>query len=792
MKFSESWLREWVNPKLSKEELCNTLTMAGLEVEELSPAAETFNKVIVSKILSVKKHPSAENLKICEVAVNDKETLKIVCGATNVKIGMRAPLALNDAVLPDHIEVSTTTIRGEVSEGMLCSSRELGLSDDHSGLLELPQDAPIGADLWDYLQLGDYTIDVAITPNRGDCLSIKGMAREVAALTSSPLKKLQIEPIKPDVEDVFPIHVEMKQDCPHYVGRVIRQIKTDIKTPTWLQERLRRSGIRSIHPIVDVTNYVMLELGQPMHAFDLNTLKNGILVRQSQAGEKLVLLDGSEQTLDEQTLVIADHEKPLAIAGVMGGMDSSVTLLTQDVFLESAYFSPRTIAKQRQHYALNSDSAFRFERGIDPTIQIEAIERATEIILAICDGKAGPLIEFKHQEDLPEEVLVPFSLDKVKDILGVEITTSEVESIFERLGFKTKLVKKDVLEVTIPPYRSDITLPEDLMEEIARLFGYNNIPTHSLRANIEANHKDTSQDLFSIRQTLINSCYNEIISYSFVDQKKQLLLNPDESPYELLNPISADMAVMRTNLWPGLINTLLYNKSRQQNRVRLFEIGTCFTKKDHYLLQRKKLAGLITGLVYEEQWGINGRKADFFDLKGDIEKILCLFKTGGEFVFQQDKHPALHPGQTAAIFYNGQKIGLLGKLHPQNLEAFDLTDDVFLFELELESLPLKQEYHIDEISKFPEIRRDIAILVNEAIPSKDIQDTIKRSAGDWLKEVFIFDVYQGKGVAPGLKSIALALIWQHPLRTLVDDEIVGLMEDVIRILKDQLGATLRS
>lgn len=674
MKCSESWLREWVNPKITLEKLCSDLTMAGLEVE--------------------------------------------------------------------------------------------------------------GYD--------NQVIEIAITPNRGDCLSVLGLAREVSALTKTPLKAPIINFIKPINKDTLPIHIKNKSGCARYVGRIIRGVKANAETPEWLKERLLSSGVNTISPIVDVTNYVMLELGQPMHAFDLNQIEKEVNVRLSKKGETISLLDGTKKELDEETLVIADKEKPVAIAGVMGGLDSSVTLLTQDILLESACFSQHVIARSRQYYNINSDSAYRFERGIDPTIQRQAIERATQLILDMSGGVPGPVMEASSSTHLPKKKIISLSADKIRQVLGVTIPTRDIEAIFKALQFEFKSAKNK-WTVHVPLYRTDVLIPEDLIEEIARLYGYHKIPTQTLHAALQTiNVPDSAPDLRLLRQAMSDQGYQEIITYSFVDKKLQECLHPDVVPHELLNPISADMAVMRTNLWPGLVNTFIYNQSRQQNRLRLFEIGTCFVSHHHKMEQLPKLAGLISGFCFKEQWGITSRQVDFYDLKGDLENILALSHPLNEYLFKPETHQALHPGQSAGIYHGSHKIGLLGALHPQILKTLGLSDQIFIFELDLNSLLSASMNNFQDISKFPEIRRDIAILINQAVPSKDIQDTIKNIAGSWLKDVFIFDVYQGKGISPGQKSVALALILQHPTRTLVDDEITDLMNKVIAALKGQLGAELRS
>jgi phenylalanyl-tRNA synthetase beta chain len=675
MKVSETWLQEWVKPNLSSQALAETLTMAGLEVEEILAEAE------------------------------------------------------------------------------------------------------------------DTIFDISITPNRGDCLSIKGMAREIAALTEVPFTPLNIPANPAKINASLPIRLQANVGCPHYVGRVIKQVKADAATPAWIVKRLTQAGERSISLIVDVTNYVMLELGQPMHAFDLAKIEQEIVVRQSKAGERLVLLDETEQTLDDETLIIADRVKPLAIAGVMGGMASGVTLATQDIFLESAYFVPQVVARVRQHYHLHSESAYRFERGVDPILQTTAIERATQLILQYAGGEAGPVLAQSLTDEIPAEKIIHLAPQKVTELLGVEIPAAEIRAILHRLQFTVD----EEWRVTVPSYRSDIVLIEDLIEEIARLYGYNKIPARDLTANLSVKEDlAAGAELLQLRQGLVSLAYHEIITYSFVAPKLQHLLDPALAQQSLLNPISSEMAVMRSNLWPGLVSTLQYNQSRQQTLVRLFEVGNVFTAQGEHF----HVAGLISGLAAEEQWGVTSRKGDFFDVKGDVESLLSHYFPLDQLNFKPSQNKqVLHPGQSADIYYQETCLGVMGKLHPEVERALDLPSAAFLFELDIDlikkysnlSSPVQRE-----ISKFPEIRRDISLLLNETIPAKEIQATIRKYAGDWLKEVFVFDVYQGKGIATGQKSIALGLILQHPTRTLVDEEVDQLMDKVIMALKGQLRAELRS
>jgi phenylalanyl-tRNA synthetase beta chain len=791
MKFSESWLREWVNPKISREELCAKLTMAGLEIEELAPVSKDFSHVVVAQVISVKKHPEADRLNICEVDVGTNNTLTIVCGAENVKAGMKVPAALEGAELPGKIKISAAKVRGIASQGMLCSARELSLSEESEGLFELPQDAPLGKDLRDYLKLNDYLIDVSITPNRGDCLSVRGMAKDVSALTHAPLNEIKIPEIKAANTDTIPVIINAKEDCPRYAGRIIRAVKADAPTPIWLREHLRRSGIRSISAIVDVTNYVMLELGQPMHAFSLDQIAGGIDVRKAKAGEKLKLLDGSEVELDAETTVIADQEKPLAIAGVMGGLPSGVTLATKDIFLESAFFNPASVARTSRHYNLGSDSSYRFERGIDPDFQRMAVERATQLILEIAGGQPGPVIEVICQEFLPTAATIDLRKARVTKVLGCEIPDTEIEKIFSYLEFSCKKNSAG-WQVTAPGRRSDISIEEDLIEEIARLYGYDKIPCNnpqgSLHINSSAENKISPQTL---RHALSDLGYHEVVTYSFVDKKLQTLLEPQQTPKELMNPITADMNVMRTNLWPGLINTLMYNQNRQQSRIRIFETGLKFLQKEGELQQERVIAGLISGSAFPEQWGIKARQVDFFDLKGDLQNLFKLTHASDEFSFETGSHPALHPGQTAAVYRNKQKVGILGALHPSVAHSLKLEGKVFVFELSLSDLETTKPLSASEISKFPEIRRDLALLINQSVPARALQDTIREVAGNLLKQVDIFDVYQGKGIESGFKSVALSLTLQHSSRTLVDEEVADIIDRVIVALKGRFNAELR-
>ncbi len=791
MKISEHWLREWVNPALNRADLCERLTMSGLEVEAVTPVAEQFSGVVIGKVLRVEKHPEADRLHVCEVDTGGPEPLTIVCGAKNVVAGMKTAAALDGAVLSKKIKIKTSKLRGVMSHGMLCSPVELGLAETSDGLIVLPDDAPIGTAVWDYFQLSDFVIEISITPNRGDCLSVLGLAHEISALTETKSIIPIVEKIHPENTDQLSVTIAEKKECPRYVGRVIRNVTADATTPMWLQERLRRGGIRCISPVVDVMNYVMLEFGQPMHAFDLAKINGGIQVRMANASEQLELLDGQTVQLTPQTLVIADQQKPLAIAGVMGGMESAVTLLTKDIFLESAFFQPTAIARMGRHYNIGSESSYRFERGIDPTLQAEAIERATKLILAIAGGTPGPLVDVAYAEHLPQPKQIEVRKARVATLLGIQLTDSDIEKIIQRLGFPCEKTSSG-WRVTTPPRRSDLTTEVDVIEEIIRLHGYEKIPVHFPRATMQITPRSEKKlYLPTIRKTLTDLGYREVITYSFIDKKNQQLFDPERRYKELLNPLTAEMSVMRTSLWPGLVTTLLYNLNRQQSRIRIFESGLRFIFAGDEFQQQPVLSGLITGQVMPEQWGEKSRAVDFFDLKGDIQNLIRKTKSAQEFDFQVGSHPALHPGQTADIYRLGEKVGVIGALHPAVLKAFDLTYPVFVFEILLDSLEIAQLPRYQEVSKFPEIRRDIAILVDRAVPAKAISDTITEVAGDLLQNVNIFDVYQGKGVAPDRKSVALALTLQHVSRTLIEEEVANLMDRVCVALKERFAAELR-
>ncbi|OMH38161.1 phenylalanine--tRNA ligase subunit beta [Motiliproteus sp. MSK22-1] len=791
MKFSEQWLREWVNPAISTEDLVAQVTMAGLEVDGVEAAAGVFSGVVICEILEAEPHPNADKLRVCKVTAGG-EQVQVVCGAPNARPGIKVPFAQVGAVLPGDFKIKKAKLRQVESFGMLCSASELGISEENEGIFELAADAPVGQDIREYYGLDDQIIEVDLTPNRGDCLSLSGLAREVGVLNKEPVSSVEIKPIAPQVEDTFAVEIEAGEGCSRYVGRVIKGINPKAKTPLWMLERLRRSGIRGIDPVVDVTNYVMLELGQPMHAFDLAKLKGGIRVRMADAGEKLVLLDGQEVTLNSDTLLISDHQAPLAMAGIMGGEGSGVNAETVDIFLESAYFNPIQIAGRARSYGLHTDSSHRFERGVDYRLQVKAAERATSLLLDIVGGKPGPIIEATDEAFLPKSVSVILRAERIKKLLALDIPANEVEEILTRLGMEVSVAGEGAWSVEVPSYRFDISLEEDLLEELARIYGYNNLPVCSSTATIELKPKtEIKKTLHDLRRVLINRGYQEAITYSFVEPSLQEVFDKKHKAVELANPISADMAVMRTTLWPGLVKALLHNQNRQQDRIRMFETGQRFLPEEGGLIQDRVLAGVVFGSRYPEGWSGKPQPVDFFDVKGDVEQILALGGGLKGYSFEAAEHEVLHPGQSARIMRNGRLAGYLGALHPSICKQLGVSGPVFLFELALAEIEQGVLPEFKELSKFPETRRDLAVLVDESVPVSKLFETAEKEGGEWLKNVTLFDVYQGEGIENGKKSLALGLTWQHPSRTLNDEEVNDVFAAIVSAMQSDFAASLR-
>lgn len=795
MKFSENWLRQWVSPPISTQELVQQLTMAGLEVDSVEPVAAKFNKVVVGEVIEVEPHPDAKKLSVCQVrvGVDDNELLTIVCGASNVSRGMRVPTALVGARLED-IKIKKAKLRGVQSYGMLCSAKELGLAESSEGLMSLPDDAPIGEDVRHYLQLEDVSIELDLTPNRGDCLGVEGIAREVSVLTQSPITAPDCAPIAATLTDTLPVEVHNHQACPHYVGRIIKNINAQAPTPLWMQERLRRSGLRSINAVVDVTNYILLELGQPMHAFDFSGLSGGIRVRMAQAGESLTLLDEQTVSLDEQTLVIADHKQPLAVAGVMGGQTSAVTIATETIFLESAFFAPIPVSECARRYGLHTDSSHRFERGVDPQLQRRAMERATALLLDIVGGQPGPVIEVVDQTTLPTVPTIELRASRIQRLLGQSLEAGEVSDILTRLGMQIES-NGETWQVCPPSFRFDIALEADLIEELARVHGYNNLPSEVPQSRLTM-QKQPAVALEQVQAVLVQRDYQEAITYSFVDPKLLEQVDPEAQPLTLANPIASDMAVMRTTLWVGLLQALLYNQKRQQNQIRLFETGLRFRHSENQGLQQEQMiAGIVTGTRLPEQWGQTKQAVDFFDVKADVEALLSLADRGREpsevCHFTKATHPALHPGQTAAIYQSDDWIGLLGAVHPSLVQTLELTPPVYLFELRLTPLCQVPIPKFKEVSKYPSIRRDIAVVVSEKISAAQVLNCIRLLALETLIDLQLFDVYQGKGIDSGKKSLAIGLIFQAFSRNLTDSEIDTVVEQILNTLEHNLDAQLR-
>ena len=791
MKLSEKWLREWVSPKHDTKALAHRLTMAGLEVGAMEPVAPKLDKVVIGKIESITSHPSADKLRLCRVGIGKGKTLDIVCGAANAAIGMLAPVALEGAVLPKGVKIRQTEIRGVASSGMLCSAQELGLAESAEGLLALDSDARPGALLTEYLGLDDVSLEVDLTPNRGDCQSVAGLARELSAITGITIKSPVIKPVKPKSRHRITVKLDAQQDCPHYVGRVMTDINPRAVAPIWMKEKLRRSGIRSIHPVVDITNYVMIELGQPMHAFDLSKIRGSIHVRHAAKNEMLVLLDGNKLTPKSGSLLIADDAQPLALAGIMGGANSAVSDTTGDLFLESAWFRPEVISVRSREYGLQTESSFRFERGVDPTLQRLAMERATALLLAVVGGKPGPLIEQTVKRYLPRISSVSLRLERISTLLGLDIPAKDVENILKRLGMKLRKTGNK-WTVSPPAHRFDISREVDLIEEIARIYGYDRIPSRRPRMNMTASPVPESDVGGSrLRAGLIDRDYQEVVTYSFVEPAIQTLVDPQVQPAKLANPISADMAVMRTSLWPGLLQTILYNQNRQQTRARLFEMGGVFLPHGQNFYQEAMLAGATYGEAMAEQWGVPRRVVDFFDVKADLEALLVLADIGQGVRFKPGQHPALHPGQTAEIQLDGNRIGLVGVLHPEAQSRLGLDRSVILFELKQTALRNGKIPNFHEFSRFPSIRRDLAIVVNESTPAQAVMDCVQKAAGGMLVNLELFDEYRGKGIDSGRKSLALGLTLQDSSRTLNEDDVEQLMAQVMSALKSGLGAQPR-
>ena len=789
MKVSEQWLREFVNPPVSTRELAERLTLAGIEVTSIADAVPVLDRVVVGEVRAVTKHPQADKLTICQVDVGVGADVQIVCGASNVRADMKAPVMLPGGRLLDGTEIHSSQLRGVESNGMLCSARELGLADDHSGLLELPADIAPGTPLVTVLGGQDKILEVEITANRGDCLSVLGLARELGTLYDLDLRLPDCTPLRAAIKDSLPVQVNAPDACPVFAGRVVRGLRPDAETPLWMRERLRRFGLRTVNPVVDVTQFVMLELGQPMHAYDLARVRSGIEVRFARRGETLQLLDGTQVALTSAELVIADQSGPVGLAGIMGGKSTAVIAGCTDIYLESAYFLPTVIQGEARRLGLATDASYRFERGVDPASQVRALERATRLLQAIAGCQAGPvgLVEPAQHKPPPIELLL--RAKRLERLLGISVPGKEVTRSLTRLGFRPKPQAEGWL-VQVPSHRFDIEIEEDLVEEVGRIYGYEQIPTLPYpSAQPMLSVPEQYRPLSKLRDLLVGRGYQEAITYSFVDPELQKLLTGDAG-IALANPIAAEMAEMRRSLWPGLIQALRYNLNRQQSRVRLFELGVRFILQDNEIKEENVISGLLYGSLFPPQWGLSQRLCDFSDMRGDVETLLAA-KLGKRLQIIPGQHPGLHPGQSAHLQLDGQELGWMGKLHPVAAQQLELKQAVFLFELNVAPLLRAPIPMLEPISRFPVIHRDLAVVLPETVSAAQLLDVVRREAGGLLVDLNIFDIYRGKGIDLGRKSIALGLILQDSSRTLTDETADALIAKIVERLRHDLGATIR-
>jgi len=795
MLFSVNWLKKWVDLDMPVDELADKLTASGLEVDTVKPVAAHFTDVVVAQIISCEAHPDADKLKLCSIDFGASEPVQVVCGAPNARAGIKIPLAKVGAVIGEDFKIKKAKLRGVESFGMACSGRELGLSDDHSGLMELPQDAVLGTDIRDFLELNDHVIEVELTPNRADCLSIQGIARDVSASCSVDLKAEDIQPIAAGISDVIDVTLEAAEDCPRYIGRIIRDIDPTAPTPLWMVEALRRSGIRSISATVDATNFVLMELGQPMHAFDLDRLQGNIHVRRGRDGETLELLDGKQVELDDSLLAICDDAGPVALAGIMGGLDSGVTDATRNILLESAYFKPSTVSGKARDMGLHTDASHRFERGVDPQGQERAIERITGLLLEIAGGQAGPLIHAASDAHIPAQNRVSLRHARLNRVLGVELAQDDVSKILQDLRMQPEFAGSDsgggVWTITAPSDRFDIEIEEDLIEEVARIFGYDNIPAALPAGELNPGVvSETRVSLSRIEQSLCAAGYQEAINYSFTNRKLLAQFSMNENVLPLANALNSDLEVMRTALLPGLMETVSRNLRRQQDRLRFFETGTVFEQKEN-LIESLHIAAVVCGNAQAEQWGVKARPSDFFDLKGDLESMLSLRGETGEVEFRNTQLLWLHPGQAAMVSIDGVDIGWAGSVHPSILKAMEIKGSVLAFELDLNILSKREIINTKTISRFPSIRRDLALFVPEKIHFAEIRSNVIDLAGDLLINLVLFDLYSGHNVEKGYKSLAIGLILQNVSCTLTDEVVDSLVKNVVQGLDSRLDAQLR-
>lgn len=786
MQFPYSWLKTQANPNLSADELAHLLTMAGLEVEEAETAAPAFSGVVVAEVKSVEKHPDADRLNVTQVDVGTGELIQIVCGAPNVKAGIKVPCSLPGAVLPGNFKIKPTKMRGVESNGMLCSTNELGLPDDGvDGLHILPDDAPVGQDIRAYLDLDDTLFTLKITPNRTDCLSIKGIAREVSALTQCAFAPVEVQTASVQSGAVQAVRIDAPQDCGRFISRVIENVNAQAPTPLWLKQRLERSGIRSVSALVDIGNYVMLEIGQPMHVFDADKISGSLIVRRAENGETLECLNEKTVTLADNTLVIADEKGVLSMAGLMGGAASAVSDETRNIVLEAAYFNPVTISGKSRQYGFGSDSSFRFERGVDWALQADAVERATELVLQICGGAAGETVEAVGE--LPQAKQVEIRLARLEKMLGVCVPAAQVETILQHLGLNPTATDEG-FRVTAPSFRFDIEIEADLVEEIGRVYGYENIPDDYTSGRLKMlTLPETKRPRFALYNEMAARGYQEVVSYAFVDEAWERDFAANENPIRLQNPLAAQYAVMRSTLIGGLVEILQNNLNRKQNRVRVFEIARVFSKNsDGLFVQNERIGGLWYGSAEPEQWGQKARNADFYDIKADVEKLL----QGSEITFAKAEHPALHPGRTANIISDCRVVGFVGELHPKWLQKYGLPQAALVFEIDMDAVLGREKTRYRPVSKFQAVRRDLAFVVPESMTHDELLAALYSKANALVQEISVFDVYRGAGLPEGAKSLAVKVILQDMENTLTDEIVEPLVEKLVGAAA-AAGATLR-
>lgn len=792
MKISENWLRTWVNPAIDSDTLSDQLTMLGLEVDELAPVAKPFTGVVIGEVLTVEQHPDADRLRVTTINIGSGEPLQIVCGAPNVRVGMKAPVATIGAVLPGDFKIKKGKLRGVESQGMLCGASEIDLEDKIDGLLELPADAPVGVNIREYLKLDDNVIDISITPNRGDCFSIRGIAREISVINKLQMNEPVINTVAATIADEKKVVIST-EGAPRYLGRVVKNVNVKAATPEWMQQALSRSGIRTHSILVDVTNYVLMELGQPMHAFDLSKIEGTVYVRQATQQEKLQLLNDQEVELQEDIMVIADDQKALAIAGIMGGLASSVTDDTTDIFLESAFFAPLAIAGRARRFGLHTDSSQRYERGVDFELPLIAMNRASQLIQELAGGEFGPITVAEKTDLLPKREAIELKQAQVDQLLGYQVAGEFIADALTRLGCKVTVKAEGEWSVVPPSHRYDMAIYQDLIEEVARIDGYDNIQISLPSMDVKFAKYQDRFELAELRQTIVTLGYQEAISFSFADAKLEKQLNPEVKPLMLANPISSDLAAMRSTLLSSLIPCVQYNLNRQQSRVRFFEFGLRFdyqnAKSIEDLQQTPTLALVAVGSQVPESWHAKPQPMDFFDFKGEVEEILAAGRVSVEYV--RSERAWLHPGQSADILVDGKSIGYLGRLHPSLENELDLSTT---WVAELDQTAVLQSYvsNFTELSRFPSVRRDIALLISDNINVRDIQQLIEQTGGELLDSTWLFDVYTGQGVEDGKRSLAFALLWQHPSRTLEDAEIKSGMDNIIQVLENTYQATLRA